>query len=156
MRTFRDAIDTHAAARPGAPCVVAPDPDAVLTYGDLARVGTELGAFLAQRGIAPGSVVSFMLPNGVAAASIFLGAMYAGYVVSPVNLLAQDRQLEYTLEHSGTRLVFAAPEFVDRLRALLRRTNNAALVHATDPDRLELSQEPPAPLAEVDSLTPAM
>src|SRR5438552_2997074 len=156
MRTFRDAIDAHAAARSDAPCVIVPEPDTVLTYGDLARVGTELGAFLAQQGIAPGSVVSFMLSNGVAAASIFLGAMYAGYVVSPVNLLAQDRQLEYTLAHSGTRLIFAAPEFVDRLRALLRRTINPALVHATDPDRLELSQESPASLVAVDPNTPAI
>src|SRR6266508_710785 len=97
-----------------------------------------------------------MLPNGIAAASIFLGAMYAGYIVSPVNLLAQDAQLEYTLAHSGTRLIFAAPELVDRLRALLRRTNNPALVRTTDPDRLELSQPAPASLAPVDPQTPAM
>jgi acyl-CoA synthetase (AMP-forming)/AMP-acid ligase II len=156
MRTFRDAIDAHAAADPDAPCVLAPEPNAVLTYGDLARVGAELGAYLAHEGIPPGSVVSFMLPNGVAAASIFLGAMYAGYIVSPINLLAQDAQLEYTLAHSGTRLIFAAPEFVDRLHALLRRTNNAALVHPTDPDRLELPRQAPAPLAAVDPQTPAM
>src|SRR6266581_1981397 len=145
MRTVRDAIDTHAAGRPDAPCVLAPEPNGVLTYGDLARVGTELGAFLAQQGIAPGSVVSFMLPNGVAAASIFLGAMYAGYVVSPVNLLAQDSQLEYTLAHSGTRLIFAAPESVGRLRALLRRPDNPAPVYPTDPDRVELPRQAPAP-----------
>jgi long-chain acyl-CoA synthetase len=156
MRTVRDAIDTHAAARPAAPCVLAPEPNAVLTYGDLSRVGPALCAYLTHEGIPPGSIMSFMLPNGVAAASIFLGAMYAGYIVSPVNLLAQDAQLEYTLAHSGTRLVFAAPEFVDRLRALFRRTNNPVPVRATDPDRLELPQRPPASLAAVDAQTPAM
>jgi sulfoacetate-CoA ligase len=156
MRTIRDAIDTHAAARPDAPCVLAPEPNAVLTYGDLSRVGPALCAYLTREGIAPGSIVSFMLPNGVTAASIFLGAMYAGYIVSPVNLLAQDVQLEYTLAHSGTRLVFAAPEFVDRLRALFRRTNNPAQVRATDPDCLELPQQLPASLAAVDPQTPAM
>ena len=156
MRTFRDAIDTHAAARPDAPCVLAPEPNAVLTYGDLARVGAELGAYLAHEGIPPGSVVSFMLPNGVAAASIFLGAMYAGYIVSPINLLAQDAQLEYTLAHSGTRLIFAAPEFVGRLRALLRRPDNPAPVYPTDPDRVELPRQAPAPLAAVNPQTPAM
>ena len=156
MRTFRDAIDTHAAARPDAPCILAPEPNAVLTYGDLARVGAELGAYLAHEGIPPGSVVSFMLPNGVAAASIFLGAMYAGYIVSPINLLAQDAQLEYTLAHSGTRLIFAAPEFVGRLRALLRRPDNPAPVYPTDPDRVELPRQAPAPLAAVNPQTPAM
>jgi long-chain acyl-CoA synthetase len=156
MRTFRDAIDAHATARPDALCILAPEPNAVLNYRDLARVGAELGAYLAHQGIPPGSVVSFMLPNGVAAASIFLGAMYAGYIVSPINLLAQDAQLEYTLAHSGTRLIFAAPEFVGRLRALLRRTNNPAPVHPTDPDGPELPQQAPAPLAPVDPQTPAM
>src|SRR5262249_15326966 len=115
METFRDAIDAHAAARPTAPCVLAPEPDAVLTYRDVAYAGHAIGAYLTGEGIAPGSVVSFMLPNGVAAASVFLGAMYAGYVISPVNLLAQDSQVGYMLAHSGTRLVFAAPEFIERL-----------------------------------------
>ena len=93
MRTFRDAIDAHAAAQPEAPCIVAPERDAILTYGELQRSGATLGTYLAQAGIAPGAVVSFMLPNGIAAASVFLGAMYAGYVVSPVNLIAQDAHL---------------------------------------------------------------
>ena len=84
----------------------------------------------------PGAVVSFMLPNGIAAASVFLGAMYAGYVVSPVNLLAQDAQLEYTLAHSRTRLVFAAPEHLDaRCARCCKRAQSAAAVRATDPDR---------------------
>ena len=154
METFRDAIDAHAAARPNAPCLLAPEPDAVLTYGDVARAGLAIGAYLAGEGIAPGSVVSFMLPNGVAAASIFLGAMYAGYVISPVNLLAQDSQLGYTLAHSGTRLVFAAPEFIDRLASL--RPDADVKLRPTDPDRLHLPDPGPAVPAAVSAQSPAM
>ena len=77
--------------------------------------------YLAAQGIPPGDVVSYMLPNGISAAGVLLGAMYGGYVVSPISLLAQDAQIEYTLRHSGTRIVFAAAEFVDRLRALVAR-----------------------------------
>jgi len=156
MRTFREAIDAHAAARPDAPCVLAPEPDAVLTYRDLARSAHALGAYLAQQRIPPGSVVSFMLPNGIAAASVFLGAMYAGYVVSPVNLVAQDTQLAYTLAHSGTRIVFAAPEFIDRLHALRPRDRGDVVLRATDPDRLDLADAPATALAAVAEETPAM
>ncbi|HTS22074.1 MAG TPA: AMP-binding protein [Casimicrobiaceae bacterium] len=152
MRTFREVIDAHASARPDAACVLAPEPEAVLTYGDLARAGRALGGYLVHQGIAPGSVVSFMLPNGVAAASVFLGAMYAGYVVSPVNLLAQDSQVAYTLAHSETRLVFAAPEFLERLRALAPRV----ALRATDPDRLELPDAAETALADVAAESPAM
>ncbi len=156
MRTFREVIDAHAAIRPAAPCIVAPEPATLLTYADLQRSGAALGADLAHAGIAPGAVVSFMLPNGVAAASVFLGAMYAGYVVSPVNLHAADAQLEYMLAHSRTRLVFAAPEHVARLRALLQRAQSTAGVRETDPDHLELAGNASAALTEVAPHTPAM
>ena len=156
MRTFRDAIDAHAATQPDAPFVLAPEPDAIITYGELRRAARSLGAYLAREGIAPGSVVSFMLPNGMSAASVFLGAMYAGYVVSPVNLLAQDSQLEYVLAHSETRLVFAAPEFAERLDALLKRAGSAASLRPTDPDRLGLPPSDEAPPREVEAQTPAM
>ena len=156
MRTFRDAIDTHAAARPDAPCVLAPEPNAVLTYGDLARVGAELGAYLAHEGIPPGSVVSFMLPNGVSAANVLLGAMYCGYVVSPLNLLAQDSQLAYVIAHSETRLVFAAPEFIERLQRLCKEARSDAKLRPTNPDRLDLPAIEARELAAVEPTTPAM
>ena len=156
MRTFRDAIDAHAAARPDAPFVLAPEPDAIVTYGELRRTARSLGAYLAQEGIAPGSVVSFMLPNGASAASVLLGAMYAGYVVSPVSLIAQDSQLEYVLAHSETRLVFAAAEFTGRLAALVQRARSAARVRPTDPDRLDLPGAEATPPGDVEAQTPAM
>ena len=125
MRTLRDVIDHHAEVRPDAPFLFAPEPDTVITYGELRESSDALAGLLADAGIAPGEVVSFMLPNGGAAATLLLGAMVAGYVVSPLNLLAQDAHLEYTLAHSDTRFVFAAPEFVDRIRRLLNAARHS-------------------------------
>jgi len=84
--------------------------------------------------------------------------MYAGYVVSPVSLLAQDAQIEYTLAHSGTRIVFAAAEFVDRLRAVAARIGSTAVVRPTSPDDLELPVAADAPGAGAlpTAATPAM
>jgi acyl-CoA synthetase (AMP-forming)/AMP-acid ligase II len=93
MRTLRDVIDHHADVRPEAPFLFAPEPDTVITYGELRESSYALAGLLADAGIAPGEVVSFMLPNGAAAATLLLGAMVAGYVVSPLNLLAQDTHL---------------------------------------------------------------
>ena len=156
MRSFRDAIDAQAATQPDAPFVFAPEPEMVVSYGELRRSARSLAAYLARRGLPPGSVVSFMLPNGVSAASVFLGAMYAGYVVSPINLLAQDAQLAYVLAHSGTRLVFAAPEFMTRLETLCREAKCDAVLHPTDPDLLDLPTSDPDDLVRVDPTTPAM
>jgi len=156
MRSFRDAIDAHAAAQSDAPFLFAPEPHVVVTYGELQRMARALGAHLAREGLPPGSVVSFMLPNGVSAATILLGAMYAGSVVSPLNLLAQDAQLAYVLAHSGTRLIFAAPEFVARLEILLHRGKCDAALRATSADALALPATEAAELALLDPSAPAM
>ena len=113
-------------------------------YGELRSTARALCADLAARGILPGDVVSYMLPNGVSAASVLLGAMYGGYVVSPVSLLAQDSQIEYTLGHSGTRIVFAAAEFVDRLRALVARGGSPARSSGRPPPTISDCRSLPA------------
>ena len=54
-----------------------------------------------------------MLPNGSAAVEVFLGAMHGGYVVSPINLLAQE-QAVYALTFEGR---FDVGNRLDYLRA---------------------------------------
>jgi len=156
MRTLRDVIDHHADARPDAPFLFAPEPNTLITYGELRESSRDLAGFLAGAGVAPGEVVSFMLPNGASAATLLLGTMVAGYVVSPLNLLAQDTHLEYTLAHSDTRFVFAAPEFVDRIKRLLRTTGREVTVRATDSDELQLDRGLASTPIAVESRTPAM
>ena len=156
MRTLRDVIDHHAQTRPDAPFLFAPEPDVVITYRELRDSSGAIAGLLARAGVVPGEVVSFMLPNGASAATIFLGAMAAGYVVSPLNLLAQDAHLGYTLSHSGTRFVFAAPEFVERITRLLGATDSKVTVRATDPDALELDRARPAAMADVDAPSRAL
>src|SRR5262249_51822780 len=132
MSTLRDVIDHHAKVRPDAPFLIAPETDATITYRDLQATCRALGAFLESRGVGVGEVVSFMLPNGIAAATIFLGSMYAGRVACPLNLIAQDALLAHVLAHSDARIVFAA-EHVDRIERLVVG-GPAIPVCATDPD----------------------
>ena len=146
MRTLRDAIDHHAEVRPEAPFLIAPEPSVMLTYRELQQTCRALGEFLQAHGVGPGEVVSFMLPNGVAAATVFLGAMYAGRVASPLNLIAQDALLGHVLAHSGTRLVFAAPDLVARLERLLSGSHSVN-VRATHPDDPGLERHSTTPVA---------
>ena len=106
---------------PDAPFLLAPESGTTLTYAALRTTARSLGAELAAQGIAPGEVVSYMLPNGSQQRPFSLAGCTAGYVVSPVSLLAQDALLEHTLAHSETRIVYAAPEFVARLMSIIER-----------------------------------
>jgi len=138
MQTFRDVIDDHAGARGDAPFLLAPETGVEITYGQLRACCRAVAALLDSRAVAPGRIVSFMLPNGVAAATVFLGVMYAGRVVSPLSMIAGDAAIEHTLAHSGTRLVFAATEHAQRIRAIAARAGLVLAVVATDPDVLAL------------------
>jgi long-chain acyl-CoA synthetase len=123
--TFREVVDAHAKARPNAPFLFAPEVGQAVDYATLARTCRAFAASLAARGVPRGATVSFMLENGISAATIFLGAMYGGYVVSPINLHAQDAQLEYTLTHSQTRIVFTSKAHEARLAALRAKAKAA-------------------------------
>lgn len=106
MQTLRYTIDRRAKESADRIFMIAPEPGLFLSYGQLRRDAERLGRYLLRLGLNKGDKVSFMLGNGYQTAKIFLGAMYAGFVAAPLNLLAQPSQLEYVIGHSDTRLVF--------------------------------------------------
>ncbi len=156
MKTIREAIDCIADARPEAPFLFAPEPGITISRAALRDAARGLATELGLRSVRPGEVVSYMLPNGVAAASVFLGAMYGGYVVSPLSLIAQDALIEHALLHSETRIVFAAPEFVERLRAVAAHAGLSVVVRPTAPDGLGLKDAGAAPDAVPAPESPAL
>jgi len=156
MRTFRDVIDEKARLSPAAPLLFAPEPQSMLTYDDLRHRARAFAGGMQGRGIAPDAIVGFMLPNGVAAASIFLSAMYSGYIVLPINLLAQDSQLDHVLRHAAPAIIFVAPDLEDRLRSAIERTGartNLQIISADDPD--DFGGEADV-LATIEPSSPAM
>jgi len=150
MRTFRDVIDEKARLSPSAPFLFAPEPQSTLTYDLLRRRARSFAGELQMRGIVPGAVVGFMLPNGVAAASIFLSAMYGGHIVLPINLLAQDAHLDHILRHATPEFIFVAPDYEVRLRSAVERTGARTILQIAsvdDPGDLGRECEDLAPIA---------
>ena len=117
MRTIRYYIDKRAAEQPDKIFAIAPETGLELTYGALKDDSVAFGKHLMKRGIRKGDKISFMMGNGYQTTKIFLGTMYSGVVVAPLNLMAQPSQLEYVLDHSDTRLVFFSEEHGEKLKA---------------------------------------
>ena len=115
MRTIKHFIDKRAENQPDKIYMIAPEPGLSLSYGQLQEDSIRFGKYLAKMGLTKGDKVSFMLANGFQANKIFLGAMYAGFVVAPLNLQVQPSQLIYVLEHSDTRVVFYSLDHKERL-----------------------------------------
>ncbi len=115
MRTIRHYVDQRAQEQPDDLYLIAPEPDLSLTYAQLRESCARFGRHLRQRGFRKGDKISFMLGNGFQTTRIFLGTMYSGFVVAPLNLMAQPSQLAYVLEHSDTRIVFFTADQRERL-----------------------------------------
>src|SRR6516225_6513487 len=80
---------------------------------DCAGLSTQAGALsqtLRDR-MPAGSVLSFMLPNWHEAAVIYLGATLAGMVVNPILPSLRDRELQFILADSRSRMVFVPHQF---------------------------------------------
>ena len=150
-QSFRDVVLAHAARAPQAPFVLSPESGRTLDYGGIAAVAAKLDAAFAAWGVGRGDVVAFMLPNGIAAASAFVGTMAAGRIVAPFNLLAQDAHLDHVLRHARPRAIFATAEHAQRLREAIGRTGVDARLVETSPDALELPDAASGTLAPADA-----
>ncbi len=156
MQTFRDVIDAQTAAQPGAPFVFAPEPLIELDYANMRDRARALAGMLRARGLPAGAVVAFMLGNGIAAVTVFLGAMYGGYIVTPINLLAQDAQLDHVLRHAAPAIVFAAPEFEGRLEAAIGRTGARTEVRTVPIDGFDRGDRDGREFQAIGPASPAM
>jgi acyl-CoA synthetase (AMP-forming)/AMP-acid ligase II len=115
MRTIRYFVDEWAKNEPNKTYMIAPEPKLELTYGQLRADSVNFGKQLMKLGIKKGDKISFMLGNGYQTNKIFLGTMYAGFVVAPLNLMAQPSQLDYVMDHSDTKLVFFTEDQKERV-----------------------------------------
>ncbi|MGA0024847.1 MAG: AMP-binding protein [Burkholderiales bacterium] len=159
MRTIRHIVDAQAAKQPAAVWLIAPETGRVMNYGQLQRESRELGSYLLGLGLNKGDKVALMLHNSYQTARLLIGVMYSGFMVAPLNLLAQPSQLAYVLDHSDTRVVFTSGEFAERLQAALANVDRDITVIAIDPDGLDLSERetlPDVPLPEVSEADDAL
>lgn len=115
MRTIRHYMDMRAQGEPDKIYLIAPEPGLELSYRQLRDDSVSLGKYLMKRGLRKGDKVSFMLSNGYQTTKIFLGTMYAGFVVAPLNLQAQPSQLEYVADHSDTKLILYTEDQKERV-----------------------------------------
>ena len=150
-QTVRALIDRAVATAPQAVYALATETGAALRYADLPRQCRRVAALLHRHGLAAGDTVALVMPNGLGTLQLLLGAMRAGICVNPVNLLSQADAMRHVLTHSDCRLVLAAPDWVDRVRALVPHL----AVLAADPDGLHAPDDSLDADAGSDADTPA-
>ncbi|RZK03522.1 MAG: cyclohexanecarboxylate-CoA ligase [Novosphingobium sp.] len=112
---------------------VAEDPEHVLLIEGERRVtraeawdqALRLAGFFRDRGLEPGDVVSFQLPNWVETAAIALAARICGLIINPIPPIYRESELAYILADCGAKLIFVPGTF--------RKYDHRAAVEALRP-----------------------
>ncbi|MBW1852197.1 MAG: AMP-binding protein [Deltaproteobacteria bacterium] len=134
MRTIRHFVDKRAREHPEKIYTIAPEPGLSLTYGQLRKDAVRFGKYMLKLGLKKGDKVSFMMGNGYQTTKIFLGTMYAGFVIAPLNLMFQSPQLAYVLDHSDTQIVFFTEDLKEKLEAAVSKINREIKLIKIDND----------------------
>ncbi|MGH8351971.1 MAG: long-chain-fatty-acid--CoA ligase [Pseudomonas sp.] len=91
-----------------------------LSYAQVDELSTAFAAYLVQHlGLAYGEVVAVQLPNCLHYPVAVLGAWKAGLIVTNVNPLYTERELDAQLADSGAKLLIACDLFVKRAEAVV-------------------------------------
>ncbi len=141
------------------------------TIGSVDRAARSFAASLHARGIGPGDIVVFQLPNWVEAAITFWGAAYVGAVVVPVVHFYGPKELDYILRVTEPNIIITADRFgrsdyLELYEGLLAdRDGLWVVVGDTPPRNLPtgatafenfLDPDPVSEAAPVDPSTPAI
>jgi long-chain acyl-CoA synthetase len=126
-------------------------------YGALARRAGSLAATLRDRfGLAPGDRVALAMKNCPAFFEVLFGIWSAGLTAVPMNAKLHPKELEYILDHSGTRVCFATAGLVDEIAALAAGIERLQAVPSVDDGAYAtLFEADPSGLAELPPDGPA-
>src|ERR1700722_10279404 len=87
--------------------------DAELNYALLEQGAMRVASLLGERGVEPGDRVAIMEPNVPYFAACYYGALRAGAIVVPLNVLNKRREVKFYLEDSGAKLLFVWNGFAE-------------------------------------------
>ncbi|TSE24279.1 AMP-binding protein [Tepidimonas aquatica] len=107
-----------------------------MTYGELDRLSTALGAYLQSLGLPAGARVAIMLPNLPQFLVTMAAVLRAGYTCVNVNPLYTARELEHQLDDSGAQAIVILENFAHTLQEVIDRSPIEHVVVASFGDLL--------------------
>jgi long-chain acyl-CoA synthetase len=150
MPNLANLLTDSAAARPDHVAIRLDDHE--LTYAALDEASARVAALLRAKGVAPGDRVGVMLPNVPYFPVAYFGALRAGAVVVPMNVLLKEREVAFYLSDSGAEVLIAWHRFADAAHAGAEQADaECVLVEPGAVEQLLARCEPEPDVAERDA-----
>lgn len=88
-----------------------------LTFRDVDDLSARLAASLVKRGVAPGDRVTLYAPNSWEWIVSYYGALRAGAIINPVNVMLTPSEVAYVTKDCGAAALIGSPEKVEPVLA---------------------------------------
>jgi len=153
--TITELVDQFANETPNKNYLIDADLDLYVTYSQLQKDISNLGAYFEEKNIKANDKVGFMLDNGYASTLLFIGAMYHGVVIVPLNVLAGSKQIKYTIDHSECKLIFSSDFYISKFKTILE-SSNARVVQYSGIESLTFAKQTSVHLTPTQPNSPAV
>ena len=153
--TITELVDQFANETPNKNYLIDADLDLYVTYSQLQKDISNLGAYFEENNIKANDKVGFMLDNGYASTLLFIGAMYHGVVIVPLNVLAGSKQIKYTIDHSECKLIFSSDFYISKFKTILE-SSNARVVQYSGIESLTFAKQTSVHLTLTQPNSPAV
>ena len=107
--TLVDAARQRVTENPSQALVI--EGETTLTRKQVWAQALTLAGFFKTRGLVPGDVISFQLPNWAESVVIALAARMMGLAINPIPPIYRESELSYILNDCGSKLLFAPETF---------------------------------------------
>ena len=111
MSNFATELETAAAEDPERIAIKLDDLE--INYAALNGAASTAAGFLRGRGVGAGDRVGLLMPNVPYFPIIYFAALRLGAIVVPLNPLLRDREIEYHLSDSGSKILLGWNGFDD-------------------------------------------
>ena len=131
MNTVKSIIDNHAISQPDSIFLISPEIDYELSFAELKQSALELEKRFTALGIGRGEKVAFLMSNGLWSAKLFLGAMYSGRVIVPLNAVCGNDQLAYVIDHCDAEVIFVEDQIRQKYKTVFANIDSSIRVIST-------------------------
>lgn len=121
--SIRQLIDHWAETQANDVFLHCPETQQQVTFCELATHCKNIAHALVERGFVSGDRLSLLMGNGVGSACLYLGAMYGGFVISPLNPLAGTSQLSYVIQHAAPKWLLVSSEYLPLLQDCIEQSD---------------------------------
>jgi len=129
-----ELLDWHARKRPEKVALQAGSTS--VGYGALLQRVERLSAQLIEEGLQAGDRIALLCKNDLAFCELMMAASRTGIVLVPLNFRLALPEIEFILQDSGARLLFAGTQFVDSARAVQAKSETCTAVVEVTADGL--------------------